>query len=107
MGYVYLICDMDRPNTYKIGVTNKDKVELRKKELQTGNASELHICNSFKTKAPFLMEKYLHRVFNSKRIHGEWFNLTDEDVMSFVEECSKYEDALESLQDNPFFKEFK
>lgn len=32
MGFVYLICDLDKVNAYKIGVT-KNIVDKRKKEL--------------------------------------------------------------------------
>lgn len=69
-GYVYFILDreMDR---VKIGYTRKDP-NKRLKQLQTGSSSELELlyyveANGFNT------ERYLQRLFNGLKIHGEWF----------------------------------
>jgi len=100
-GYVYLICD---PTTehYKIGVT-KGSIEKRILELQTGNSTELHITNYYKTKYPFRMEKMLHSRFNQYRVHGEWFDLPDSDIINFKEVCDQTTSTIEALLDNPFF----
>lgn len=103
MGFVYLICDLDKPNTYKIGVTKKSNIEERKKELQTGNASELFVCNFFETSTPYKLENMLHRKFHNSNIKNEWFNLTDEEALSFTNECKKYQHIIDSLYDNPFY----
>lgn len=102
MGFVYLICDLDKVNAYKIGVT-KNIVDKRKKELQTGNSSELHICNYYETENPYKVESMLHHRFHSDNIKNEWFELTDEQAMSFIDECKKCENIIEVLKDNPFF----
>ena len=47
MGFVYLIGEVDNRNTFKIGVTKKQNIEERKKELQTGNSNELYINRYF------------------------------------------------------------
>lgn len=101
-GYVYLICDLGKDNAYKIGVT-KNIVEERKKELQTGNSSELHICNYYQTEFPYKIETMLHHRYNSKNIKNEWFELTDEEALNFKKECEKCEKIIEALKDNPFF----
>lgn len=103
MGFVYLICDLDRPNTYKIGVTKKSNIEERKKELQTGNSSELLVCNSYETTTPYKLENMLHRKYYSNNIKNEWFALTDEEAMSFKDECKKYQKIIDSLKENPFY----
>lgn len=102
MAFVYLICDLDKVNAYKIGVT-KNIVNKRKKALQTGNSSELHICNAFETEYPYKVEAMLHHRFNTNNIKNEWFELTDEQALSFIDECKKCEVIINSLKDNPFF----
>lgn len=74
------------------------------KQLQTGNGTELHLVNFHETFYPFMIEKYLHRKFQEKREHGEWFKLTIEDISYFNELCEHYEEIIDSLKDNPFFK---
>lgn len=73
-GLVYFIMCTDSRRC-KIGFTT-GKVEKRLASLQTGSASQL---------AAVLMhpgtiesERRLHEKFASSRIHGEWFELTDE-----------------------------
>lgn len=101
-GFVYLICDSER-DCYKIGVTT-GKIENRLKKLQTGNGCELHIVDSFYTNNPFLMEKILHKVFFKSKKKNEWFNLNNDEVFSFKDECMKINDIIKNLKDNPFMK---
>ena len=58
-GYVYLLCDLDRERTYKIGVTRGD-INKRIKKLQTGNAGEIHLVNYHKSEKPFFIEKCMN-----------------------------------------------
>ena len=101
MGYVYLICDPVTDH-FKIGVT-RNKECHRIKELQTGNAGELFIHSLYETKWPFRLETILHKRFQSKRILNEWFELTVEDVNSFMNICKSLETNILELKDNPFF----
>lgn len=101
-GFVYLIADLEKDYVYKIGVT-KNIIEERKNELQTGNSSDLHICNFYETKYPYKIEAMLHRKYESKKIKNEWFELTDEEAINFRKECKKCEDIIIALEDNPFF----
>lgn len=100
-GYVYLICD-PLSNRFKVGVT-KGSIEKRILKLQTGNSTELHITNWYKTKYPFRMEKMLHTKFIEYRTHGEWFELPDNIIFSFTSICEKVEKSIEILKENPFF----
>lgn len=102
-GYVYLLCDLDRERTYKIGVTRGD-INKRIKKLQTGNAGEIHLVNYHKSEKPFFIEKKLHLFYNKTNIRNEWFTLTDEEAMNFKNNCLKAEEIYEALKDNPFFK---
>lgn len=102
-GFVYLLADLGKDYTYKIGLTT-GTVEKRVKELQTGNAGEIHICKRFKTDYPQLLEQFLHRQYGKDHVRGEWFELSDEDAMAFEDNCMKGLEIFDSMKDNPFFK---
>lgn len=104
MSFVYLIGEVDNENKYKIGVTKHNNIQNRIKELQTGNSNELFIKDYFETKYPYKLEKMLHRHFYDKNLLNEWFSLSKDDVDSFKETCLKYNNILDSLKFNPFFK---
>lgn len=104
MPFVYLIGEINNDNTFKIGVTKHKDISKRIAELQTGNSQELYIKNYFETKYPYKLEKMLHRHYQNKNILNEWFELSNEDVKDFNNICLKYNDILNSLKDNPFFK---
>lgn len=101
-GSVYLIYDITQ-DSYKIGVTKGD-VNKRKKKLQTGNSTELHIVYTHNTNYPFLLEKMLHNKYKNLNILNEWFSLNDAQVLDFKTTCSDLEETISSLKDNPFFK---
>ena len=100
--YVYLICDPYQ-DIYKIGVT-KNLYSKRMKQLQTGNGTELHLVNYHETFYPYTIEKFLHNKFFKERVHGEWFNLENNDISNFSTYCQEYENLIEQLKENPFFK---
>lgn len=104
-GYVYLINDSGKENAYKIGVT-KNLVTERKKELQTGNSSDLNIVTYFETKYPYKLEAMLHRYYSQTNIKNEWFNLTDDEVSGFIQLCEKLNNVILSIENNPFFNKF-
>ena len=105
MGYVYLI-EEQRPNSavYKIGIT-KNKVEKgRLGNLQTGNSDELYVVNVFECEHYFKLEGMLHRKYNGLNKRGEWFNLKDEEVLTFTETCTYlYGIITNLLENNPFY----
>ena len=100
MGYVYLIQDVYN-NTYKIGVT-KD-LNKRIKSLQTGNACELRLVESFETEYPYRLETMLHRSLEQYRELNEWFNLPVDIVYDFYSRCIQFNKIILSLKDNPYF----
>ena len=81
--YLYVIGnDTDRQ---KIGFS-KD-VEKRLKTLQTGNPDKLKIhykieCPSNKT---ISLEKKIHTELSYKRLKGEWFDMTPQEAMNYLE----------------------
>lgn len=100
-GTVYLICDVEK-NLYKIGVTT-GSIEKRMKKLQTGNGTELLLVNYYNCDYPFKIEKMLHNHFANKKILNEWFELSDEEALSFIKVCEDKDNIIRSLMDNPFF----
>jgi len=77
-GYTYLISN---GQSYKIGITTTI-VAKRIAELQTGSARKLEISGYSYNKNALAMEKLLHKRYASKRLEGEWFNLTGDDIAS-------------------------
>ena len=101
MGYIYLICDPNQ-NTYKIGVT-RNLVQDRIKKLQTGNASELHMIHTVETEYPFRLETMLHNKFKDKKVHGEWYSLSQDDITNFKKICNSFIDMIDFMKQNPYF----
>lgn len=102
MGWIYLINELGT-NNYKIGVTNAKEINKRKLELQTGNSNELHICRSFKSEHPYKLEKLLHLNYHKYHKLNEWFELSDEEVLYFLDVCQKYQDSLLFVEKNNEF----
>jgi len=84
---------------YKIGIT-KNSPHLRLKALSTGNPSKITLINSYKSEHYLKIERILHRLFKPKKEKGEWFNLSNEDAFSFIDECKKAEDNIIFLLEN-------
>lgn len=101
-GYVYLLTDLGKDNSYKIGVT-RGSIERRIKKLQTGNSGEIHMIKYHETDIPFFIEKHLHFKFVKDNIRNEWFELSDEDVFKFNDYCVEIEDLYKTMEDNSFF----
>lgn len=87
---------------YKIGISKKDPL-LRLKELQTGNAIPLELVQQFETKHSFKMETALHSEFQSKRLEGEWFILSESDIKNFLLLCEEKEVTMDFLKKNNHF----
>lgn len=92
---VYLISsELDGKNLYKIGFTRRE-IQVRINEFKTGNASPFILVDSFQSKWGTKIEAHLHKFYRSKKISGEWFDLTEDDVLQFRERCQKFHDNLE------------
>jgi len=103
-GYVYLLTDFDSfPEKFKIGIT-KQEPEKRIKQLQTGCSGEIVLLRTYKSKFYKKIEKFLHRKYKKYNSNGgtEWFELPDEEVLTFIEECENAEKMFIPLIDNPF-----
>lgn len=75
---VYLIKSAQH---YKIGKANNFEQRLRQVNLELPEkAVEVH---RIYTDDPLGIEGYWHKRFKAKRLNGEWFELTEEDVEVF------------------------
>ena len=103
-GFVYLMGESNNSELYKIGATKKKNIDERKNELQTGNPNEIVVLDYFETTKPYKLEKILHNHFKKSNELNEWFRLDKENVKSFKKTCQYYQDIIDALTDNPFFK---
>tara|TARA_R110000782_G_scaffold214021_1_gene301940 strand:- start:188 stop:499 length:312 start_codon:yes stop_codon:yes gene_type:complete len=102
MGNIYLVNMIDT-DLYKIGYTKRD-IDKRVDELQTGNPNKIEPVRLFETKHYVTLETYMHNRHASKRREGEWFALTDDDVVNFINDCQRGHDTIQMLVEsgNPF-----
>ena len=102
-GYVYLILEVDKKGNerHKIGIT-KNHPDKRVEQLQTGNSNKISTLNYYESANYKKIERLLHKKFISKKTEAknEWFNLTNEDVNSFIPTCEKYDKNFQFLQEN-------
>ncbi len=107
MGYVYLLLEVNQhgEEAYKIGITKNDP-RKRSKALQTGNANKITVLKAYESQNYKMVEKWLHSRLKLKRTlaGNEWFNLSDGDVLNFLDECKKGDEITTFMKkENPFF----
>lgn len=77
-GYVYLVRGETNPITYKIGFTKDIKNRIKTFSVKLPFPIEF-VC-AIKTDDMIVLETELHKRFADKRLDGEWFDLSSEDV---------------------------
>lgn len=78
VGYVYIIQDIDISKLFKIGMTNKPFDRMYTFGVKLPFETELiHVIPS---RNAYHLEQTLHARFAAKRVNGEWFDLSAEDV---------------------------
>lgn len=77
-GFVYLIRS---GRHYKIGKANSVEARHRQLKIQLPQAAE--VIHRIRTDDAYGIESYWHRRFADKRLNGEWFALSAEDVKAF------------------------
>ena len=98
---IYLISAEIKGVTYhKIGYTKRE-VETRIKEFKTGNCSDFEILYVYTPNDhPVSIERALHRHFDLKKIDGEWFELSKEDIEEFPSLCEKFYNQFDLIASN-------
>lgn len=102
MGLIYLINEIGTDN-YKIGITRSNTEKKRRKTLQTGNSIELETTYIHQTEYPFKIESMLHFHYINQRVKGEWYELSTDDVLEFLDVCKQKEKQLKFLMENNHF----
>jgi len=77
-GYVYFIIENPFADRVKIGMTHN--IPKRLKQLQTCSPAKLEVYEEIITSDPRAVEKELHTTFAHKRIRGEWFSMTQDQL---------------------------
>jgi hypothetical protein len=108
MGYLYLLLEVDKNGNerHKIGITKRN-VDIRCKELQTGNSNVISLLKTYETNNYIKLEKWLHGNFHPQKTEAdnEWFTLTDDQVTNFIAECKKADEIITFMKENnPFYK---
>jgi hypothetical protein len=101
---IYLVCsEINGQKLHKIGYTRRP-VEKRIKEFKTGNASDIYLVDSFQSQWGTKIESQLHKIYKSKKIGGEWFDLNEEDIEGFSKNCKRIHDNLTLISEqNTYF----
>jgi hypothetical protein len=104
MFHIYLVCsEIGGQKLHKIGYTRRT-IEKRIKEFKTGNASDIYLVDSFQSEWGTKIESQLHRIYKSKKIGGEWFDLSEDDIIDFSNHCQKIHDNLTLIsKQNTYF----
>lgn len=80
--YLYLI---KNKNLYKIGYSSNLKKRLKDYDVHLGKYELIYLLEDSKC---FEIEQELHNIFRDKRETGEWFNLTNDDVIKIISYCT-------------------
>lgn len=70
--YVYFISD---GQYCKIGFTKN--IKKRIESLQTNSPNKLQLIKYFKTECAKDLENFLHDLFRTKKVNGEWYDILD------------------------------
>lgn len=91
-GYVYLMKGRER---IKIGISgNLTTLKRREQRLNTISEYGVERLLLLRTRSPKNLESALHRKYAHKRVNGEWFALSSEDVRDIFNDNLK--DVYES-----------
>lgn len=89
-GYVYIIFieDSSGERFYKIGLARN--VEARCKQHQTSTPFDIKVAISFYVLNMAKKEKQLHDMFSNKKIRGEWYKLSVDDLEAIKNQVEIY-----------------
>jgi predicted GIY-YIG superfamily endonuclease len=91
---VYLLRS-DNTGHYKIGVSKNSKKRI--KQLQTGSSENISLICEFESEIPYKVETALHNFYHVHLINREWYNLSIENELEFIDLCKKIERNLKLI----------
>lgn len=86
-GFVYLMREIDGDNHCKIG--RSTKVRQRLGSARVDNPRQIVLLHDFFSTDHYKVERQLHKQFASKRVKGEWFALTQDDIETIKSMCDE------------------
>lgn len=93
---VYFVIERES-DTIKIGVSTQ--IRRRLAQLQTGSPNELELMGWITPEDDYGTEKALHQKYEEWRFRGEWFNISQDDVLHELKHAQgfvpKNEDSFE------------
>ena len=94
---IYLIAsELNNQTVYKIGITKRN-INKRLNELQTGYPATLSVIHTFESNYAPKIEKHFHISKASANVGGEWFQLSQQDIIEFIPQCKQIHDNLNLL----------
>jgi hypothetical protein len=103
-GTLYFMFEKDRltgaPSDYlKIGIVNKEKtVSAREKQHQTGNPRQISTRHEIESSGVQMLETSLHNHFATLRVKGEWFRVSEEQIVNMIELAEDRATELSALE---------
>jgi hypothetical protein len=99
-GIVYVLSNLAMPDLVKIGMTNRDNVDARLKELFTTSVPVPFECEfACKVTDCVRVEKALHIAFNPYKIHAqrEFFKINPEQVIAILKLLDRTSDITKEI----------
>jgi hypothetical protein len=83
---------------YKIGVSQDPRNRLKQHRISNPNVTE--IVAEFESNYPYKIESALKNRFSTKKLNGEWFDLSMEEIEGFEKFCETTEQNIDFLNRN-------
>lgn len=80
---------------FKIGITQN--VKRRVYQLQTANPFIVKLLFSSVSTSALLIETYLHKRYKSKNVSGEWFTLSESDLIEMQDIIANWEEVFKEI----------
>ena len=82
LDYLYII---ESDNKYKIGYSSNFKARLKNYKTHLGVVNLIYVT---KQNDCFELEAKIHEMYKNNNIMGEWFNLSNSDIINIIKYCS-------------------
>ena len=94
--YIYVIRHGDT-NMYKIGIS-KLTIQTRISAIQSGNPIKLNCIQQIYTPNASIIEKKIHNIFSKNKIRGEWFELSDKNLLKIKQIINNIDKEISQLK---------
>ncbi len=95
--YIYLIRCSEN-SFYKIGISKN--VEQRLKQIQTSSPDKVYLVHKYESSYASKIERALHNFYKSYHRNNEWFELSLNEEVEFLDMCSSIEANLIYIENN-------